>query len=130
MFKTVLCCSSLLAASQAFACYTVTSANDQVLYRAIDPPVDMSRPIHETLPLVFPGGHMVFDLGTDCPRALPVPRPGLPVAARRADNAVVRVLAAADHVVPADGEHREIPTAALVADLGPRAGERAARLSQ
>ena len=130
MTRIVLCCYSLLAASQAFACYTVTSANDQVLYRAIDPPVDMSRPIHETLPQVFPGGHMVFDLGTDCPRALPAPRPGLPVASRLNENLMVRVLASADHVVPADGEHREIPTAALVADLGPRAGERPARSLQ
>lgn len=114
MSRTVLCCSLLLAASPAFACYTVTAANDRVVYHAVDPPVDMSRPIHETLPLVFPGGHMVFDLSTDCPRAAPVDQ----AFARRDPNVVVRVL-------PVDSrEHRVVPTAALVADLGPRAGER------
>lgn len=105
MSRTVLCCSLLLAASPAFACYTVTAANDRIVYHAVNPPVDMSRPIHETLPQVFPGGHMVFDLSTDCQGAAPV----VQAFARRDPNVVVRVLAA-------DGrEDRVIPTGALAA---------------
>ncbi|TFZ08788.1 hypothetical protein [Ramlibacter humi] len=54
-------------ATQALACYTVYDRNDQVVYNAQLPPVDMSRPLHETLPQSYPGGHMVFGSGDDCP---------------------------------------------------------------
>jgi hypothetical protein len=114
MLRPAFCCFSLLAASQAFACFTVTSARDQVVYHSVDPPVDMSRPIHETLPRVFPGGHMVFDLRTDCPRATPPPTA---LAAPSRDTAVVRVLSE-------PGPLAEVSTAALVADLGPRSSQR------
>lgn len=124
MLKPALCCLSLLAASQAFACFTVTSPRGQVLYHAVDPPVDMSRQLHETLPYVFPGGHMVFDLGTDCPRA-PLAPPGLPAVAPRQEGIVMRVLSGPGQFVAGDTTHQEVPTAALVADLGPQAGERA-----
>ena len=54
---------SLLAAAswQALACYTVYDANSRVMDRSDDPPVDMRRPLHETVPERFPGGQMVFD---------------------------------------------------------------------
>jgi len=126
MLRAALCCYLLAAAAPAWPCYTVTSATNQVVYHAVDPPVDMSRPIHETLPQVFPGGHMVFDLSTDCPRAVPVPPSRHAAVGPRDGNVVVRVLAAPDYIVPGDLEHRDIPTAALVADLGPRLGERSA----
>lgn len=58
---------ALLAAPQAFACFTVYSASNQVLYSGMSPPIDMSYQIHERLPAVFPGSHMVFGLETDCP---------------------------------------------------------------
>lgn len=57
------CC----AATPALACFTVYDRNNQVLYSAQVPPVDMSRPVHETLPQKFPGGHMVFDGNVNCP---------------------------------------------------------------
>jgi hypothetical protein len=51
----------------AAACYTVYDRSDRVVYQSLDAPVDMSRPLHETLPLRFPGGHMVFDTSVSCP---------------------------------------------------------------
>jgi hypothetical protein len=34
----------------------------------------MSRPLHETLPAKFPGGHLVFGNGDSCPAVNPEPR--------------------------------------------------------
>lgn len=56
---------SLSAASvgtASAACYMVYSGAKQVIYRSQTPPVDMSRPLHQTIPLVAPGGSMVFAL--------------------------------------------------------------------
>lgn len=59
---------SVLALPQAMACFTVyNTANNQVLYSGMEPPIDMSYQIHERLPAAFPGGHMVFGNSTDCP---------------------------------------------------------------
>ncbi|AMO24569.1 hypothetical protein GCM10027034_11410 [Ramlibacter solisilvae] len=55
-----------LAPLQALACYTVYDRADRVVYHGDKPPVDMSRPLHETVPERFPGGHMVFD-AQQCP---------------------------------------------------------------
>ena len=57
------CC----AAAPALACFTVYDRSNNVLYNAQVPPVDMSRPLHETLPQKFPGGQMVFDQSVNCP---------------------------------------------------------------
>ncbi len=66
------CC----AAPHALACFTVYDRDNRVVYNAQLPPVDMSQPLHQTLPAAFPGGHMVFDTSIDCPREnLPMPRP-------------------------------------------------------
>ena len=63
----LLLCAVLGAASfNASACYTVYDRSDRVVYQAQEPPVDMSRPIHETLPLRYPGAHMVFDTDSEC----------------------------------------------------------------
>ena len=62
-----LMAASLLAAPQAFACYTVYNQSNQIVYSAQTPPVDMRYQIHEVLPRVFPGGHMVFGSDPDCP---------------------------------------------------------------
>ncbi|ODS91230.1 MAG: hypothetical protein ABS45_12390 [Comamonas sp. SCN 65-56] len=52
-----------LSTSGAWAsCYVVYGPNQQVVYRNQTPPVDMSRQVHETLPLVAPGGTLVFSL--------------------------------------------------------------------
>ena len=60
-----------LAAGQALACYTVYDRLGRVVYNDPDPPVDMSRPLHETLPARFPGGHMVFDTQAECAAVSP-----------------------------------------------------------
>ncbi|MBI2771505.1 MAG: hypothetical protein HYX47_17910 [Burkholderiales bacterium] len=75
-FKLAIVCSLALAGANAMACYTVYDRSNQVVYNAQTAPVDMSRPIHETLPAVFPGGHMVFALGGDCPREAALPAAG------------------------------------------------------
>jgi hypothetical protein len=69
--KLALLCAIGLASANAMACYTVYDSANQVVYNAQTAPVDMSRPLHETVPVAFPGGTMVFDLGTDCPREAP-----------------------------------------------------------
>lgn len=73
-WKPLLLCSLLATASlQAGACYTVYDASNQIVYNARTAPVDMSQPISQTLPKVFPGGHLVVTDSTDCPRGQPAP---------------------------------------------------------
>jgi hypothetical protein len=70
--KLALVCAIGLASVNAMACYTVYDRNNNVVYNAQTAPVDMSRPLHETVPAAFPGGTMVFDASTsDCPREMP-----------------------------------------------------------
>lgn len=68
-WKCLLLCSLLGSASMqaAAACYTVYDRADSVVYHGSTPPVDMSRPIHETLPALSPGGHMIFNAAASCP---------------------------------------------------------------
>lgn len=54
------------ASFNAAACYTVYDRANRIVYQGEESPVDMSRPIHETLPLRYPGGQLVFDNQTDC----------------------------------------------------------------
>ena len=54
------------ASFNASACYTVYDRSERVVYQSQTPPVDMSRPLHETLPSRFPGGHMIFDTASEC----------------------------------------------------------------
>ena len=44
------------------ACYVVYGPDKSVVYRAPEPPVDLSRPLHEPLAEVLPGGTLVFSL--------------------------------------------------------------------
>ncbi len=79
--KHFLLCSLLTAASlqAGAACYTVYDASNRVIYSGDRPPVDMSRPIHETVGARFPGGHMIFDTDISCPAIValtPAPVPG------------------------------------------------------
>ena len=69
--KALMAALAVLAAGPALACFTVYDRNNAVLYSAQVPPVDMSRPVHETLPQKFPGGHMVFDQNVNCPIVQP-----------------------------------------------------------
>ena len=67
-WKLLLLPAVALASVQAFAgCYTVYGHDNRVLYQSAKPPVDMSLPIHDTLPQRFPGGSMVFDTEAVCP---------------------------------------------------------------
>lgn len=64
----------VLAAAASFpalACYTVYDGANRVLYRSTQAPVDMARPLHETLPQRFPGSHLVFDTASSCDAVLP-----------------------------------------------------------
>lgn len=54
-------------ALQALACYTVYDRSGRVMYQGEQPPVDMSLPLHQALPVRYPGGHLVFDTTTECP---------------------------------------------------------------
>ena len=65
-FKLALIGFLALAAGQAMACYTVYDANNRVLYQSAQPPVDMSRPLHETLQRRYPGSSLVFEQGAAC----------------------------------------------------------------
>lgn len=57
-----------LFSGQALACYTVYNRANQVVYHAAAAPVDMRYQIHQTLPAVFRGGHLVFSVtDTSCP---------------------------------------------------------------
>jgi hypothetical protein len=76
--RSLLVAGVLAAASwQAMACYTVYDAGSRVMYRGEEAPVDMSRPLHDTVPARFPGGQLVFDDGACA--SLPV---GLPSSHR------------------------------------------------
>ncbi|MBS0291080.1 MAG: hypothetical protein JSS01_00945 [Proteobacteria bacterium] len=57
--------AGLFAHSAGAACYVVYGADKQVIYRSQTPPVDLSRPLHETLPQVAPGGTLVFSLDSN-----------------------------------------------------------------
>ena len=76
--KLALLCAIGLSSVNAMACYTVYDRSNNVVYNAQTPPVDMSRPLSETVPVAFPGGTMVFGSSTDCPREAPQ-RVSLPV---------------------------------------------------
>ncbi|MCK9515008.1 MAG: hypothetical protein M0Q87_02950 [Ottowia sp.] len=51
----------VLASTAQAACYTVMDTQGVVLSQTSTPPVDMSRPLHETVPVRYGrGAHMVF----------------------------------------------------------------------
>src|SRR5512140_874559 len=58
------------------ACYTVFDRYSRVIFQDATPPVDMARPLHETVPQRFPGGHMIVS-GDAC-RPLPIVAPAVP----------------------------------------------------
>ncbi len=65
MIRTPYAAAAVLAAaffsqSAAAACYVVYGPDQDIVYRAPEPPVDMSYQIHQTLPLVAPGSTLVF----------------------------------------------------------------------
>lgn len=66
--KFAFLCSLGLAATNALACFTVYDPSNRVVYNGQTPPVDMSLPLHQTLPQVYPGGHLVFNGNMECSR--------------------------------------------------------------
>lgn len=60
----------------AFACYTVYDSSNRVVWQGDESPVDMSKPLHETVPARFPGGSMVFDQDARCASFSNSQRPG------------------------------------------------------
>ena len=52
--------AALFSQSAAASCYVIYGPDKQIVYRDSEPPVDMSRNIHETLPLVAPRSTLVF----------------------------------------------------------------------
>lgn len=52
--------AAFFSQSAVAGCYVVYGPNKDIVYRAPEPPVDMSRQVHETLPLVAPGSTLVF----------------------------------------------------------------------
>lgn len=61
----VIACSALSAGLACAQCYTLYDRDNHVVYQGREPPVDMSRPLHETVPALQPGGHLVLDnIGT------------------------------------------------------------------
>lgn len=64
----------LLATAAQAACYTVLDARGVVVSQTSTPPVDMSRPLHQTVPARYGrGAHMVF--GVAEPNCGPVADP-------------------------------------------------------
>jgi hypothetical protein len=67
--KTKLALLLLLgsAATNTLACYTVYDRSNVVVYYSQTPPVDMTQPFNDRVQQRFPGSHLVFGSGTDCP---------------------------------------------------------------
>ena len=81
--------AGLLAPAAWADCYVVYGPDQQIVYRDQEPPVDMSRHIHETLPQVAPGGIMVFSLdnfGCELP-VNKLPLKATPTAAKKVKKA-------------------------------------------
>ena len=76
--KCLMLCSLLGTVSmQAGAgCYTVFDRYSRVIFQDATPPVDMARPLHETVPQRFPGGHLIVS-DDACP-PLPIVTPAVP----------------------------------------------------
>lgn len=56
----------LFGALAQAACYTVMDARGTVLSQTSTPPVDMSRPLHQTVPARYgKGAHMVFGVADE-----------------------------------------------------------------
>ncbi|MDD2714052.1 MAG: hypothetical protein PHU77_14130 [Simplicispira sp.] len=49
-----------MVANLLLSAYVVYGAAQEVLYRSVHPPVDLSFPLHQTVPAVVPGATLVF----------------------------------------------------------------------
>lgn len=80
-FALILPLAGVFAAGNAVACYTVYDRANTIVYHAQTPPVDMTPPFSEKLQKIFPGGHLVFGNGADCPTRQAGYNPARPPAA-------------------------------------------------
>lgn len=65
--KIALLAGLLLAGANAMACYTVYDGSSRVVYQGVNPPVDMSLPLHQAMARRFPASaQLVFDQGAPC----------------------------------------------------------------
>ena len=55
-----LLAAAFFSQSAAASCYVVYGPDQDIVYRAPQPPVDLSYQIHQTLPQVAPGSTLVF----------------------------------------------------------------------
>lgn len=80
-FESLLLCSALLLVSlpAGAVCFTVFDRNSHVVYQDTTPPVDMSRPLHETVPRRFPDGQLVISDGACVAQIV---KPAVPTTAR------------------------------------------------
>ena len=62
LYATAAVVAGMFSQAATAACYVVYGPDQEVIYRSVEPPVDLSRPLHETLPQVAPGGTLVFSL--------------------------------------------------------------------
>ena len=59
--STALAMLALTASAWAqAACYTVYDSKNEVIYRSAEPPVDMSKPLHQTASELPSGSRVVF----------------------------------------------------------------------
>lgn len=59
-FAAVALFTVCLSQAASAACYVVYSPDKQIIYRDVEPPVDLSYQLHQTVPQVVPGGTLVF----------------------------------------------------------------------
>ncbi|QXZ08219.1 hypothetical protein KUF54_08740 [Comamonas sp. Y33R10-2] len=59
---TVLVSACALAQAASAACYFVYAPNNELIYRSNLAPVDLSQPLHMTVPQLSPGARMFFSL--------------------------------------------------------------------
>lgn len=83
LFATVL---GALPAGALAMCYTVYGANQVVIWRGTDTPIDLSRPIHEGMRRVFPPGSRLL-IEEEMRSCTPIGTGGLLRPAARTDRA-------------------------------------------
>ena len=117
-WKCLLLCSLLGSASfNALACYTVYDRSNRIVYHAQLPPVDMSLPLHQTVPVRFPDGHLVFDNSTSCP-VNNIEQPAA-ITTRR-EGTGVPLLTDRRTAATMKGAYEVLPNGAALIEQGPR----------
>jgi len=115
----VLAATCTICATASAACFTVLNKDGQTIHQSASTPVDLSLPLHETVPARFgPGASMVFSMDSLASDCIPV---GVKkdVEATRGDNVMSTIFAnvrtlerpAGDSAVPATTYPNPTPSA-------------------